>query len=144
MLTTDREEEENQHHPQEDRKKKPSQGGEGMEHHQKGEVNFSLSSFWTVVPSPCRFDPLLLLAVLPSSASFGWCFLPLPSLDGAAVPPFLEKNCKSGCAYNGITDAVTNLLMKVQHVTVSENSDHNSCVSLTRVWTWNYLLSRQT
>ena len=38
---------------------------------------------------------------------------------------------------SGITDAVTNLLMKVQHVTVSENSDHNSCVSLTMVWTWS-------
>ena len=38
------------------------------------------------------------------------------------------EECESGCANNGITDAVTNLLMKVQHVTVSENSDHNSCV----------------
>ena len=35
---------------------------------------------------------------------------------------------------NGITDVVTNLLMKVQHVTVSENSGHNSCKSLTMVW----------
>ena len=34
--------------------------------------------------------------------------------------------------------------MKVQHVTVSDNSDHNSCVSLTMVWAWNFLLSRQT
>ena len=50
----------------------------------------------------------------------------------------------SGCAYNGITDVVTNLLMKVQNVAVSENSAHNSCVSLTVVWTWNFLLSRQT
>ena len=31
--------------------------------------------------------------------------------------------------------------MKVQRVTVSENSDHNSCVSLTVVRTWNFLLS---
>ena len=54
------------------------------------------------------------------------------------------EECESGCAYGGITDAVTNLLMKVQHVTVSEKSDHNSCVSLTMVWTWNFILSRQT
>ena len=54
------------------------------------------------------------------------------------------KETESGCAYNGITDVVTNLLMKVQHVTVSENSVHNSCVSLTVVWTWNFVLSRQT
>ena len=52
--------------------------------------------------------------------------------------------CESGCAYGGIPDAVTNLSMKVQHVTVSETSDHNSCVSLTVVWTWNFILSRQT
>ena len=44
----------------------------------------------------------------------------------------MDSFCEYGCAYNGITDAVTNLLMKVQHVTVSENSDHNSCVSLTK------------
>ena len=55
-----------------------------------------------------------------------------------------NQKCGSGFSYNGITDAVTDLLMKVQHVTVSENSDHNSCVSLTMVWTWNFLLSRQT
>ena len=55
-----------------------------------------------------------------------------------------KGNCESGCAYNGVTDAVTNLLMKMQHVTVCENSVHNSCVSLTVVWTWNFLLSRQT
>ena len=54
------------------------------------------------------------------------------------------EECESGCAFNGVTDAVTNLLMKVQHVTVSENSDRNSCVSLTMVWTWNFLLSLQT
>ena len=35
---------------------------------------------------------------------------------------------ESGCAYHGITDFVTNTLMKVQHVAVSENSVHNSCV----------------
>ena len=34
---------------------------------------------------PYRSDPLLLLVVLPPSVSFGWCFLPLPSLGGAAV-----------------------------------------------------------
>ena len=28
--------------------------------------------------------------------------------------------CESGCAYHGITDLVTNTLMKVQHVAVSE------------------------
>ena len=42
-----------------------------------------------------------------------------------------EKNfeeCESGCAYHGITDFVTNMLMKVQHVAVSENSVHDSCV----------------
>ena len=53
-------------------------------------------------------------------------------------------SCESGCAYNGITDFVTDMLMKVQQVAVSENSDHDSCVSLTMVWTWNFLLSRQT
>ena len=47
-----------------------------------------------------------------------------------------RSNCESGCAYKGMIDVVTNLLMKVQHVTVSENSVHNSCVSLT--------LARQT
>ena len=36
---------------------------------------------------------------------------------------------------------VTNLLMKVQHVTVSENSVHNSCVLLTVIWTGNFVLS---
>ena len=54
------------------------------------------------------------------------------------------EECESGCAFNGITDAVTNLLTKVQHVTVSENSVHNSCVSSTMVWTWNFLISLQT
>ena len=48
------------------------------------------------------------------------------------------RNCKSGCAYNGITDVLTNLLMKVQRDAVSENSGHNSRVSLTMVWTWNF------
>ena len=33
-----------------------------------------------------------------------------------------HRNCESGCAYHGITDSVTNTLMKVQHVAVSENS----------------------
>ena len=45
--------------------------------------------------------------------------------------------CESGCAYNGITDFVTNMLMKVQHVAVSENSVHDSCVPYTVIWTWN-------
>ena len=35
------------------------------------------------------------------------------------------EECESGCAYHGITDFVTNTLMKVQHVAVSENSVHN-------------------
>ena len=52
-----------------------------------------------------------------------------------------KKFCESGCAYNGITDFVTNMLMKVQHVAVSENSVHNSCVLLTVFWTWNFVLS---
>ena len=54
------------------------------------------------------------------------------------------EECGSGCAYNGINDVWTNLLMKVQCDTVSENSGHNSCVSLNMVWTWNFVLSRQT
>ena len=52
--------------------------------------------------------------------------------------------CESGCAYHGITDSVTNTLMKVQHVAVSENSVHNSCVPRTVIWTWRFVLSRQT
>ena len=58
----------------------------------------------------------------------------------------LWQKCESGCAYHGITDIVTNLLMKVQHVAVSENSVHNSCVPFTVIWTWNFVLSlsRQT
>ena len=52
--------------------------------------------------------------------------------------------CESGCAYHGITDFVTNTLMKVQHVAVSENSVHNSCVLRTVIWTWRFILSRQT
>ena len=55
-----------------------------------------------------------------------------------------EYECyESGRVYNGITDAVANLLTKPQHVTVSENSDHKSCVSLTVVWTGHFLHSRQ-
>ena len=53
-------------------------------------------------------------------------------------------NCESGCAYHGMTDFVTNTLMKVQHVVVSENSVHNSCVPRTVIWTWRFGLSRQT
>ena len=56
---------------------------------------------------------------------------------------FFEK-CEFGCAYFGITDFVTNTLMKVQHVAVSENSVHNSCVPRTVIWTWIFVLSRQT
>ena len=52
--------------------------------------------------------------------------------------------CEFGCAYHGITDFVTNTLMKVQHVAVSENSVHNSCVPRTVIWTWRFVLSRQT
>ena len=43
------------------------------------------------------------------------------------------EECKSGCAYNGITDVLTNLLMKVQRDAVSENRNHNFRVSL-RSW----------
>ena len=76
--------EENQYHSKEGREKAPPPQ---REHHQKGEVNFSLPSFfWAVLPTPNRRDPLLLLVVLHPSASFGWCFLPLSSFDGAAVP----------------------------------------------------------
>ena len=32
----------------------------------------------------------------------------------------------------------------VQHVAVSENSVHNSCVPRTVIWTWRFVLSRQT
>ena len=35
----------------------------------------------------------------------------------------------------------TNLLMKVQCNTESEKNVDNSCVSLTMVWTWNFVLS---
>ena len=52
--------------------------------------------------------------------------------------------CESGCAYHGITDFVTNTLMKVQHVAVSENSVHNSCVPCTVIWIWRFVLSPQT
>ena len=45
------------------------------------------------------------------------------------------EECESGCAYYGITDFVTNMLMKVQRVAVSENSAHNSCVLCTVIWT---------
>ena len=38
------------------------------------------------------------------------------------------EECESGCAYHGITDFVTNTLMKEQHVAVSENSVHNYCI----------------
>ena len=47
--------------------------------------------------------------------------------------PMGKKNfeeCKSGCASNGITDVLTNLLMKVQRDAVSENKIHNFSVSL--------------
>ena len=36
---------------------------------------------------------------------------------------------------------VTNLLMKVQHAVVFENSVHNSCVPFTVIWTWSFVLS---
>ena len=54
------------------------------------------------------------------------------------------EECESGCAYHGITGFVTNTLMKVQHVAVSENSVHNYCVPRTVIWTWRFVLSRQT
>ena len=46
--------------------------------------------------------------------------------------------CESGCAYHGITVIVTSLLMKVQHVAVSEKRVHNSFVFFTVIWTWNF------
>ena len=56
-----------------------------------------------------------------------------------------KLTCESGCAYNGITDFVTNMLMKVQHVAVSENSVHNSCVPFCGDLDLEFLaLSRQT
>ena len=51
----------------------------------------------------------------------------------------LIEECESGCAYHGITDFVTNMLMKVQNVAVSENSVHDSCVPCMVMWTWNFL-----
>ena len=42
-----------------------------------------------------------------------------------------KRKCESGCAYHGITDSVTNTLMKVQHVAVSENS---VTTTVSRVW----------
>ena len=45
-----------------------------------------------------------------------------------------QCSCESGFAYHGITDFVTNTLMKVQHVAVSENSVHNSCSTVV-IWT---------
>ena len=45
------------------------------------------------------------------------------------------EECESGCAYHGITDFVTNMLMKVQHVAVSENSFHDSYIPFTVIWT---------
>ena len=50
---------------------------------------------------------------------------------------------ESGCAYHGITD-LSNTLVKVQHGAVSENSVHNSCVPRTVIWTWRFVLPRQT
>ena len=46
-----------------------------------------------------------------------------PHLVVAALISF----CESGCAYHGITDFVTNTLMKVQHDAVSENSPQVLC-----------------
>ena len=51
------------------------------------------------------------------------------------------EECESGCAYHGITDFVTNTLMKVQHVAVSENSVYNYCVPRKVIWTWRFVLS---
>ena len=44
-------------------------------------------------------------------------------------------------SYTDITDFVTNMLMKVQHVAVSENSVHDFCEPFTVIWTWNFVLS---
>ena len=66
-------------------------------------------------------------------------------LQEGRVPDRNAKGkCESGCAYHGITDFVTNTLMKVQHVAVSENSVHNSCVPRTVIWTWRFVFSWQT
>ena len=64
--------------------------------------------------------------------------------NGHVLVLFLKRSCDSGCAYHGITDFVTNTLMKVQQVAVSENSVHNYCVPRTVIWTWRFVLSRQT
>ena len=80
--------EKKRHHPTGKRRKiAPTLRRRRMGASAKRKVNFSLPSlFWTVVPFPHRCDPFLLLVVLPSTASFGVCFLPLPSWGGAAVP----------------------------------------------------------
>ena len=51
------------------------------------------------------------------------------------------EECESRCAYHGITDFVTIMLMKVQHIAVSENSFHDSRVFFTVIWIWNFLHS---
>ena len=82
------------------------------------------------------------VTVLPTTKNCG-----LPANDQMAKMGCRQEKfeeCESGCAYHGITVIVTNLLMKVQHVAVSENSIHSSFVPVMVIWTWNFLLSRQT
>ena len=40
------------------------------------------------------------------------------------------EECKSGYASGGITDVVSNLLVKVQRDAVSENRNHNFCLGI--------------
>ena len=67
-----------------------------------------------------------------------------PTSECSVVGKKNFEECESGCACHGITDFVTNTLMKVQHVAVSENSVYNYCVPRTVIWTWRFVLSRQT
>ena len=61
--------------------------------------------------------------------------------DGHSSDLDQKRSCESGCAYHGITDFVTNTLMKVQHVAVSENRVHSYCAPRTVIWAWRFVLS---
>ena len=64
------------------------------------------------------------------------------SAQECPVPtPTSNVECEPGCAYNGIIVIVTSLLLKVQHVAVSEDSVHSSFVPFTVIWTWNFPFS---
>ena len=102
---------------------------------------FSLFSVFSV------FSLTLSLSRSLSRSLFLSLYLSLSLLLSIFSPfsPFSSFSfCESGCAYHGITDFVTNTLMKVQHVAVSENSVHNSFVPRTVIWTWRFVLSWQT